>query len=409
MRRLNTNFLAFSFLFSAAFMMSGVVGCDSGSKTPATTDDDDDGNNEDSQADDDDDGNTTTDTTTDTTTNTDTTTDPTTETGDLKANGEECESGEECQGHYCTEMRVQGGMTKMVCSECLSDESCQGDALGLNCVTDRMTDPEKPYKKCSTGELGESCQSDAGCAGMICRLTETPGGTRGTCGECHDDKECQDSGAGKACTNKDNGGVVYPQCSAGALGEACEGDDSCESGICGEIQGGGPQGTTKRCSMCRGEDKECVDAGTGKNCTVMGEMSSIYLGCGMGALGEDCDSEEGCTDSHCAAIAGQNVCSACSEDSHCAAEQNCSIVAGTSGFDFSRGCVDKKSVANDGLCIPGDEVCMNHCVLIESMFLKDMGACGECRPDMAEADCGTGKTCTPPSIGMGGITGSVCM
>jgi hypothetical protein len=312
-----------------------------------------------------------------------------------------CTVGTECEGGYCV---ASGGGGSMRCGECDSDMSCMSDGLGLNCVS--VQEGMTRYRKCSTGELGERCEGDSGCKDNICQIVESQGGTRGTCGLCHDDAECQASGMGKTCTTKMTDGKTYPQCSAGALGETCEGDDSCESGICAEIAFG--PSTRKVCSQCRGADTECTDAMLGKNCTVVRVDTMSYLGCGMGALGESCDSEAGCTDSHCADLVGSMVCSACADDTHCGAEQSCSLAKPEMGMArYERACVDIASVANDGYCLPGDddEVCTGHCVKVD---MREYGACGECRPDAMPSDCADGKTCTPPKSTMGTLKGSVC-
>jgi hypothetical protein len=328
------------------------------------------------------------------------TTDPATSetTGDLKANGEACEEASECQGGFCTQT-----FGAKVCGECDSDLGCQESGAGLNCTLESAADPS--FLRCSTGALGEDCESDAGCEGGKCHLVETDWGTFGVCGECRNDQECQDSGAGLACTDKENNGVTYPQCSSGALGEACEADSSCESMICADAGAFGGN----VCSQCRA-DQDCVDAGTGKNCTAVEDDAGLtFLGCSSGMLGESCDSDAGCDGTKCASFGDAMICSNCAQDSDCAADQACALAA-DEDKNIRRDCVVLASVADDGLCFASgtSEVCVNHCVVAFADFNADLGVCSACRPDHESEDCAADEKCTPPSFDAGMLKGAFC-
>ena len=205
---------------------------------------------------------------------------------------------------------------------------------------------------------GEACTVDPDCASNACHAVQ--GQAQGLCSECKDDASCQTSGVGKACVPKfaDTGlDILFWECGAGALGDTCEADTSCEEGL--------------KCATF----------------TIVGmDLKSC----------SECQSNADC-------MAGTEVCNLGGD-----------IGARKTYFE----CKANNSLDQDAACTPqaegAEDACKGFCADAEiPIFGKQpgLGLCGACRPDHAEEDCGAGKTCSTPTINpqTGAVAGAKCM
>ncbi len=250
----------------------------------------------------------------------------------------------------------------------------------------------------STGELSAT-------AGMSSTSAGTTVGTSASTSA--DTGGSSDSGA-------DSNGFVNPQ-DTGSDGPAmpqpnggqCANNEGCESGFCYTIpQLGGI------CSECLVD----ADCGTG-TCSL--DAAAMYAICTDGSIGKQCNSDEGCMgDLVCTELIdtgglfNANFCSECGPQAPCAGDQVCAPVYDLGNFGGYMACVDPGSVADGGGCpldggVGDGTACMSgHCGVADVfMGLLQLGICGECDTD---ADCPDGMTCTPPQIGMGGVSGATC-
>lgn len=172
-------------------------------------------------------------------------------------------------------------------------------------------------------------------------------------------------------------------------GSDCMDPSDCESGFC--FDGPGPGGGS--CSECI-MDSDCA-MGT---CSFEFEMG--FAVCTDGALGDGCDSDEGCMGALvCAPQLGDfaNHCSECGETAPCDAGV-CSPFYDGSPFQGYLHCVDPGTVENgDGCPIIADDmgdgsVCMSGICGIASVMMGNVqiGVCSECDSD---DDCADGMTC----------------
>ncbi|MEE9386557.1 MAG: hypothetical protein V3V08_24340 [Nannocystaceae bacterium] len=149
---------------------------------------------------------------------------------------------------------------------------------------------------------GSSCDFNEQCESQKCWFHDGVA-VWGHCGDCLSDAECSDATLGVNCTGMFDG--QPPHCSDGAVGEACESDSACAAGLCTIAHYG-----YGRCDAC-GSDQDCREAGIGLNCTYSRELGVSV--CGEGALGESCDSHEGCADEACT----DARCSMCRDSQQC--------------------------------------------------------------------------------------------
>lgn len=336
--------------------------------------------------------------------------------------GDRCEDDAGCQEGKCHAVGGGPGGGGGVCSLCLDDMECRDAGTGLNCTRNDPADDSPRYYECSDGALGERCESNESCAEMKCRMRSADS-TSGTCSKCLDDQGCRDDGTGLNCVFKPSeveDDPEYYDCSDGALGERCEANESCADAKCHLDSADATRGT---CSACL-DAAECRASGDGTNCSFLDSQDpedSQYWACSEGALGERCIAAEDCADaSPCVELLdGLSTCSECAVDGDCGSGQLCHML-----FNFGGGgdnasyhtCVDEGSVANDELCradTSGESACEGHCVAIDPDAADGdfppahFGACGSCRPDVAD-DCAAGETCRPPRFGQGGVRGSTC-
>jgi hypothetical protein len=206
--------------------------------------------------------------------------------------------------------------------------------------------------------------------------------------------------------NPDSGGESGPM-PPGPNGAQCGGEEECESGFCYQIP------------MLGGVCSECLmdaDCGTG-TCSV--DFNAMYAVCTDGALGNMCDSDEGCMGElvcteliDTGGLFNASFCSECGPTAPCMGDAICTPVFDTMGLGGHSSCADPGSVDNGSGCPLVDgmgdgAVCSSgHCGVADVImgFLL-VGVCGECDVD---DDCADGQTCTPASGGMGGLMGATC-
>lgn len=159
--------------------------------------------------------------------------------GDLP-DGEFCEDRCACSSSACFRF-PEGSLLHGVCGGCESDQDCRSGGCSLPSWLWPGPDGTWTPPSCNTGELGETCQSDAACqAGLVCvEMFDIVGlFAHSTCSECSDDADCD---AGSICSPTYDvlatGG--YRSCvAAGTLpvGASCDpfgnGASACASGIC---------------------------------------------------------------------------------------------------------------------------------------------------------------------------------
>jgi Cys-rich repeat protein len=191
-------------------------------------------------------------------------------------------------------------------------------------------------------------------------------------------------------------------------GAECFGSDDCESGFCYEFFNGAV------CSECL-EDADCA-MGT---CAL--DFDVGYAVCTMGELGVQCDSDRGCMgELVCATVFGEpggqgpsfERCSECDTDTPCGEGTTCTPVLEGSLFDSYLGCAAPGTVALGGGCpvldgVGDGAVCASGFCGTDSIFMGnvDVGVCSEC---LVDTDCAEGLVCSPPDIGMMGITAGAC-
>jgi hypothetical protein len=193
----------------------------------------------------------------------------------------------------------------------------------------------------------------------------------------------------------------------GPNGSMCSSDAECESMICVDIAG-----FAGLCSECR-TDQECIDAGTGLNCSI---GAAGFFECGNGSAGQMCMSDAGCESPLvCAEVIdlgglfNDSFCSECADDSGCMNGELCTPVFDLMAFTGERECAAAGSVAHSGLCDVGSsgQCTTGICEAVSVMGFIEVGICGDC--DASNA-CATG-TCTPGELdllGGGGLSGSTC-
>ena len=377
----------------------------------------------------------------------------TAETSDgLANNGQDCSDGAECSSGICASI-----LTGSVCSECADETDCPID--GQSCVYDSIAG----YRRCSLGELGDSCQGDAGCSEGVCRVP--PKQASGLCSECRDGQQCRDAGTGLSCTMDVTAG--YYRCNDGSLGHECYDPADCQSALCrpeGEEAGYG------KCSECI-TDEQCQSSSQGVNCTnkIPEDLDDpTYFFCSTGELGEMCESDLGCSDhrcteEHCSECkdakqcrdenkgrncmyrsimrhTGWHICTEgnagepCTEDESCLPELACApqfdtitcaecatntdcsdgMVCGVNYPGDNRACVTPKTLPKDRYCDPSlanHAECEGYCIEIaagtdpeDPWPVAGVGVCGDCQSETD--DCSPGETCVAPEYTKGvGVTG----
>lgn len=191
----------------------------------------------------------------------------------------------------------------------------------------------------------------------------------------------------------------------GPNGADCTDPSQCVSGFCVDVPGPG-DGVCSECNM----DADC-DMGT---CSF--DFQAGYKLCTDGALGDGCDSDEGCAGPLvCTTLygdAGPHRCSECSATTPCAEGTTCSPTIGNSAFQGWLACVAPASVElGDGCPVVdgvGDgSVCVSGaCGIATAMMgMLQIGICSECDDD---TDCLAPATCQAPSLSMMMVTPGSC-
>jgi hypothetical protein len=224
-------------------------------------------------------------------------------------------------------------------SRCFDDDDC----IYGSCLGDR----------CTSGLAGDSCMFNSNCASGFCRITDAAEGT-GSCVDgqqgdaCVDDGDC---GEGLHCT----GNV----CFSDAVGQNCEGDAQCASGICvsGRCRAGQLSSWCEddrdcfdgfcvgyRCASgtllapCTDADdckagltcarQTCSDGEVGSPCSTDDDcnvLACVYGACSDGSDGSRCDANDDCANDRCANPAGVDPgeCTSGSPGSFCIYDANC--------------------------------------------------------------------------------------
>jgi hypothetical protein len=147
--------------------------------------------------------------------------------------GVDCSEDAECASGHCYVVGILGG----VCGECTSDEDCpDGGCTPPN----PLAVPPEP-SVCNTGTLGDGCDSDAVCEGILYCATviDIPGViVVNTCSQCRGDFDCS---AGQLCSPMSDitsfsGVKLCVDPGSQPLGASCDqqgsGDQACTTGHC---------------------------------------------------------------------------------------------------------------------------------------------------------------------------------
>lgn len=189
-------------------------------------------------------------------------------------------------------------------------------------------------------------------------------------------------------------------------GDPCQDAAECASGFCRDAPGPG-DGVCSECEM----DADC-DGGT---CSF--EFDAGYAVCTDGALGDGCDSDEGCAGALVCARqfgdAGPRHCSECGPELACAGETVCApVYEDDSPFQGYLGCIVPGTVEAGGGCpvvdaIGDGAVCSSNACAVVSLMGGNLpiGVCSDCVDDSV---CLDGQTCQPPEIDQQGITPGMC-
>jgi hypothetical protein len=203
--------------------------------------------------------------------------------GESCRNNRECATGK-CQGH--------GNARQCVCAsdgDCASGEFCN-TRLGRNrCLADGSLD------------LGDRCQQNREC-------------TSGKCQGSGNDRECVcasdgDCGGGEFCNTRLGKNRCLDDRSV-ALGDACDKNRECASGMC---QGSG----NDRVCVCA-SDGDCPDS---RICNRRSFRPNQCIAGGLG-LGRSCDKNDQCASGKCQGTGNNREC-VCASDGDCPSGQKC--------------------------------------------------------------------------------------
>jgi hypothetical protein len=191
-------------------------------------------------------------------------------------------------------------------------------------------------------------------------------------------------------------------------GGMCMTNEDCVSMFCYQIP------------MLGGVCSECLVDEDCKTGTCGIDFNAMYAICMPGAMGDMCNTDEGCMgDLVCATVVDTGgifdvqTCSECSDAAPCADGQVCSPHYDAANFGGWMECVEPGSVPNNEGCPlddmgnGDDSVCMSgHCEPVDVMGFIQLGVCGECSTDM---DCMMMQTCMPGTADqMTGLMGTTC-
>jgi len=195
-------------------------------------------------------------------------TDPTAPNPDGLPNGSECTDPAQCMTGNCYKIPLPvDGLPPGICSECDADLDCVAADLGTACTVDAMT----LAAKCSYGEAGSFCESQAACQNdlfCVALLDGADGLLPHTCSECRTDADC--GGGGLRCVAELDvvtySGVkhcaVPGSVGKGGLCPLTDGDAMCATGKCAVFNVLGNLDV----GVC-GDCKTDADCGMGQTCT----------------------------------------------------------------------------------------------------------------------------------------------
>ncbi len=238
------------------------------------------------------------------------------DTSSLKGYGGPCAAASECSTGLCLQ-----SASASFCSQLCDSEPCPNDD---KCEL-AQSDTGQLYNVClpNTGSeaqpLGSPCQNDIQCTSEIC--VSVPG--RGylcsqTCNlspdNCPDGYRCAQSNVGGLCIPDDDTPITPdpppdtpPPPAKKDLGEPCDGNEECQSGICGKTATGGF--CTQLCEVAKEKDCpqgfDCLQV-TGSD---QGACMRIADAAVPGSLGAACKEHDECDSKICAIDAnGQRFC-----------------------------------------------------------------------------------------------------
>ncbi len=225
-------------------------------------------------------------------------------------------------GGRCAVGTPEGGEIE---DECTSDTQC---------ITGYCTDPGDGRRRClvpcqgdaGTCLSGEVCAAPPGACGG-CVPEELVNSVRGIGEACDGDENCgsgicfDDEGfmyCSRACTEDADCGDAFhcrgDRCARGPranVGESCVTNDDCADGICAS-RGGDVRWCTSVCGECP-DGFACEPAGDTMVCSPV-----------LGLIGDECAESADCVTNFCAGIEGEMICTRlCGSDLPCAAGQEC--------------------------------------------------------------------------------------
>ena len=376
--------------------------------------------------------------------------------------GTECDDNAICDAGAC------------ICSEGYDD--CDGDCVDTDqnhshcgeCGDPCTTDVDGGEPVCDDGTCGVECLDD----------NETPCEDAGICADLDDDEahcgECGNScGANEVC---DGGSCVcdsgyeecgdqcvdvdssYDECNGvcvdtdadhdhcGGCDQGCEGIEVCDDGTCEENCPSGQTACDGACvdtdtddDHCGSCDNDCPDDVSGASPTCDGgscgyecddSSDTLCESDGLctdtdtddehcGTCGNDCGSDEFCSDGECVECTGDQHCDgdceSCSNDGECVDTDSlcsgtCSICSGGSCSDDNGLCADDEycdggscecsnnccadsDCDSDEHCSGGSCECSNDCCGDSDCGQDEVCSSGSCVDCATDGDCATGQTC----------------
>ena len=212
---------------------------------------------------------------------------------DDRPDGGQCDRAKQCKSGTCAPVpqRFQIGdevsNPASVCGGCAEDADCpDGGVCGA------LEGAFGPYRACveaGSAELGAFCELDAQCASGHC-LHGLPF-NNATCAGCGADEDCAE---GEVCGVEVLAGGAARVCEQAeplALGELCDANDQCQSGVC----------CFGACSECCGEWIPCADGAECGSSDPQGGTHALLCGFGRSdrAAGEACGGDLDCKSRRC--------------------------------------------------------------------------------------------------------------
>ena len=183
--------------------------------------------------------------------------------------GEVCTEPQWCASEVCwTWILPEHGIPAGTCSECASDDECEGGGCQMPLTFPFDEDAPPGYATCNTGQLGERCMSAAACEGdLVCATLVPYDGViwpLRVCSLCDEDADCGDQLCSPTWDAQTGGHTRCVQAGTVPLGGGCDvrgsGDLACASGYCrAHVFSVPDEGLTLGiCSECD-EDPDCAE------------------------------------------------------------------------------------------------------------------------------------------------------